>query len=1057
MLNERISDYNKVSVKCIIPQYATLKKHAIQFKSFYDQLSDKSVVPIEWIVDVQDEANGWFYATAYFYNDASGTLHIKVPDKNDPVYEGDVKIDYRLVHLVECVDGHSTALFNKIVRDSLVKVSWRLEWLDGELEGDDNDENRPSRWLMSRAICYVRYTNQVLVESPDYFDTGRHILLPADKGIRLLGWTRNGQNHEKHNGCQDFIRLIRDNIVQSAEDMDTSWTDTVSPLESSGGAVTKLSQARRTSTLHDMCPLRTYRTQTHHLHHLNALLTSVSDKSVVPIEWIVDVQDEANGWFYATAYFYNDASGTLHIKVPDKNDPVYEGDVKIDYRLVHLVECVDGHSTALFNKIVRDSLVKVSWRLEWLYRGTEDDRTEHWTASIAHYYIRYSNQILVAREPSPGNEETPHSQSRTAYVSLLADHRVRMIRCDDDKGLSDYERLVRDGSVLHAPRSLDFSHLVQKRMTQAEVGPASTDVIIYRRHHMLAVTPPCSPPPDVPTSNHPIVSLPPPEETESDLMMHVSIQHKASPPRPCPQGQPDKPHKPTPRQTPKETNLLSWLRDALTVDVDESYILHCYQCFSNDFIRSTESLGTIPPTDLTHDYLKSIGIDKVSVRWIIKRHHANMTCWQDRDALLAAVSDISSDEASSDEEDTCGSGNKVNVDVVSPATDVPSGDIADAAMPPKFSTFEPTGLVGRGPAVSSEMINMSSEGDERDLGDEKGFYRASVAHPDENIRLLKQQLQTRNIKPLEFIPLQDIKREINILTQAANNDMPYDEDRLDFLIACMEINSEYIAEREHERKVWREQLESYTAECIKEMRSFVPANVHHITAAELQEHGMSKQLANRILTKKCLWLVRMDPAYIARLHEVDLLGTYSPSCQQLDIVEMTAIYGSLPDKFANDGNGRKRDWKRRLEDEVRRLVASKGSNTLSPSLARFAGYTAFGATGPFQDMSSLFSLDVTSSQGAFAPITDFREHSASTERSVGTVTFSPRRLSSFTPTEISGAAGGGRLLVSSSHSGKEAWAAAQVISAVNEDDSRRSANDVLKAQLENIFCQKLKK
>lgn len=54
-----------------------------------------------------------------------------------------------------------------------------------------------------------------------------------------------------------------------------------------------------------------------------------------------------------------------------------------------------------------------------------------------------------------------------------------------------------------------------------------------------------------------------------------------------------------------------------------------------------------------------------------------------------------------------------------------------------------------------------------------------------------------------------------------------------------------------------------------------------------------------------LWLVRMDPTFISKMHFADLNGQYSTSCRNLDVVEMCAILAALPDNFEADENGKK--------------------------------------------------------------------------------------------------------------------------------------------------------
>lgn len=156
--------------KCVVAQYRT----NFQQRQLMSRLLDNSSltsIPIEWVIDIADESNGWFYGTAYHYNDATQMLHVMVPDKQSPTFEGHVQLDHRTVHLIECVDGQSMALFNKIVRDSIIKIKWALEWY----EEPDGDNNGNSGWISSFARYYIRMANQLLVEDKvkhrDYLTT----------------------------------------------------------------------------------------------------------------------------------------------------------------------------------------------------------------------------------------------------------------------------------------------------------------------------------------------------------------------------------------------------------------------------------------------------------------------------------------------------------------------------------------------------------------------------------------------------------------------------------------------------------------------------------------------------------------------------------------------------------------------------------------------------------------------------------------------------------------------------------------------------------------------
>jgi len=175
---------------------------------------------------------------------------------------------------------------------------------------------------------------------------------------------------------------------------------------------------------------------------------NVMPREKIPIEWVIDIADESNGWFYGTAYHYDDTTGMLHVMVPDKQNPTFDGHVLLDYRTVHLIECVDGCSDALFNKCVRDSVVKVKWDVEW-FEEDVDGGAGKWIKSLARFYIRMANQILV--------EDIQAGEHSHGYVMLTADLNVRLRKCVKDKGVDDFNRLINEGLVQATPEAIEVA------------------------------------------------------------------------------------------------------------------------------------------------------------------------------------------------------------------------------------------------------------------------------------------------------------------------------------------------------------------------------------------------------------------------------------------------------------------------------------------------------------------------------------------------------------------------------------------------------------------------
>jgi hypothetical protein len=175
----------------------------------------------------------------------------------------------------------------------------------------------------------------------------------------------------------------------------------------------------------------------------------------------------------------------------------------------------------------------------------------------------------------------------------------------------------------------------------------------------------------------------------------------------------------------------------------------------------------------------------------------------------------------------------------------------------------------------------------------------------------------------------------------------------------MDVNEEYIQEQKENERIWREKISSYCQECLLEQRRFIPSDIFLSSQTQLMhERGMSAVLAKRLMTKKCLWLIRMSEYYISKLHYAELHGKYSVEGNNLDIVETLAIYASVPVKFPNDGNGKKAMWRKSLEDSVKKLIMGKENNKLTASQMRNSAYKNY--VGSFVD-DELYNPDTLKS------------------------------------------------------------------------------------------------
>ena len=144
--------------------------------------------------------------------------------------------------------------------------------------------------------------------------------------------------------------------------------------------------------------------------------------------------------------------------------------------------------------------------------------------------------------------------------------------------------------------------------------------------------------------------------------------------------------------------------------------------------------------------------------------------------------------------------------------------------------------------------------------------------------------------------------------------------------------------KKEEESQWREAMTVYTKDCLEIMRGFIPADIVTCTKLDLQRrYGFSVKLSNRLISNKCLWLIRLSEDELQKIHPADLNGKYCVST--LDVVEAAAILAVLPEKFLNDGIGNEKAlWRSRLMESLKKMHGALLAGKLSPNLMRHPAY-----------------------------------------------------------------------------------------------------------------------
>jgi hypothetical protein len=225
--------------------------------------------------------------------------------------------------------------------------------------------------------------------------------------------------------------------------------------------------------------------------------------------------------------------------------------------------------------------------------------------------------------------------------------------------------------------------------------------------------------------------------------------------------------------------------------------------------------------------------------------------------------------------------------------------------------------------------------------EEERLYRTTVPFADKNLDILKKQLAEYNATPLEYIPLELLKQEVANIVNQVNSGEFFDERRLDYLLRCMDVNPEYILEKNQQLEEWRSKIEPFAEDALQTMRGYIPPHIFSYSESYLKEElssHWSMALIKRIYQKKCLWLIRLSRVDIERLHEADLMNKFNFQGQNLDIIEVAALYAAIPKKLWNDPTGKKMMWRNMLEKSLQDMMEEEKKETLTKAKKRHPAY-----------------------------------------------------------------------------------------------------------------------
>lgn len=133
-----------------------------------------------------------------------------------------------------------------------------------------------------------------------------------------------------------------------------------------------------------------------------------------------------------------------------------------------------------------------------------------------------------------------------------------------------------------------------------------------------------------------------------------------------------------------------------------------------------------------------------------------------------------------------------------------------------------------------------------------------------------------------------------------------------------------------EEDEWKKKEEDKNIEALKKMRTIIPLQVESMTISDIgkcfKESGglVTMELASELKVNRLLHWIVMHPDDIKSANFlVGAAKQYFENLESLDIVELRALLLCLPDKFDNDQNGKKQEWRQRFFERVKLLSSQE--------------------------------------------------------------------------------------------------------------------------------------
>ena len=210
------------------------------------------------------------------------------------------------------------------------------------------------------------------------------------------------------------------------------------------------------------------------------------------------------------------------------------------------------------------------------------------------------------------------------------------------------------------------------------------------------------------------------------------------------------------------------------------------------------------------------------------------------------------------------------------------------------------------------------------------------------------QLRRSADKPAaDEVSLEDLERDLRAAAARCLSGDAAAERDVERLSRALDAHPEKIRRDAAQREAWERDERPRCSSALRRMRRVLPPwlATRGASVDTLEAAGLPRAVARRLFRERALWLTRMPASRVRKMALADLRRL---DLGRLDVVELRAVYASLPAAFDADSQGEKAAWREAARERLVALAAREAADKLLRREVRHPVYDALDAVGgPF--------------------------------------------------------------------------------------------------------------